>query len=84
MKSQLFFKIIDNCTYCDLSNCIVTSPANKYCYIPSSGSVMTGKEVIEASLRSYFAFEQNDDNWWKYMDKFDKECSMLKSHVICA
>ena len=45
---------------------------------------MNGKEVIEASLRSYFAYKLNQNKWWDYMNKFDKNCIMLKSHVSCA
>ena len=84
LDTELFFKIIDNCTYCDINNCVVNSPANRYCYIPARGSVMTGKEVIEAALRSHFAFRLDKDSWWEYMDKFDRNCSMLKSHAACA
>lgn len=46
MNTELFFKIIDNCSYCEPNNCIVNSPSNRYCYIPSRNSVMNGKEVI--------------------------------------
>lgn len=71
MTSELFFKIIDTCHYCDPSNCIITTPS-KYCYIPSNNNLLSGKEVIELSLKSYFAFQEDDNKWWKFMDKFDK------------
>ena len=84
ITTELFFKLEDNCTHCEPNNCIVTVPDNRFCYVPSRGSVMSGKEVIQASLRSYFAFQINKPKWWLYMDQFDQGCSAVKSHISCA
>jgi len=77
---EVFYKVIDRCLFCEAEDCL---SKGEWCVIPRD-SVMNGREIIHESLRQYFIAQQSIKKWWKYIDRFDKDCSITKGHKECS
>jgi hypothetical protein len=78
---ELYYKVMQRCTSCEKEDCL--APAD-WCVIPRADSVMTGKNMIEESLKQYFILKNDTAKWFQYVDKFDKECTYSKGFEDCS
>lgn len=40
--------------------------------------------MVVESIRQAIILEQDKKKWWKYIDKFDMDCSITKGHKECS
>lgn len=66
----------------EYQNCL---GSGRYCALdPDASKIGTGRQVVEESLRQICLFKHFPNEWFKYMDAFDRECLLPQAWDGCS